>query len=219
MNQYLFIDQAGNLNKNDPDSYFVIGGILSPNYPEVKDKYHKLNKILKEKYNIAKEIELKDTHLSTEEIKDIFFEAQKVEETYIVALVVKQDLLNKKKRNIQIYYNYLLGKMLEYLINKNLVCTDSDSILKIHINNKNIKREDTLSVEIYLKILLNIQKNLDINIKTSFISSSRSYLIQLANIISNVIWKISSNENKFTEYYKFGYSNNLRIITIKNEIN
>ena len=51
--QYLFLDESGNLHKNSPDRYFVIGGIFTNNYDDIKKSYVEINRELKEKLNMA----------------------------------------------------------------------------------------------------------------------------------------------------------------------
>jgi len=46
--QYLFLDESGNLHKNSPDRFFVIGGIFTNNYTDIKKSYVEINKELKE---------------------------------------------------------------------------------------------------------------------------------------------------------------------------
>ena len=50
--QYLFLDESGNLHKNSPDRFFVIGGIFTNNYDDIKKSYVEINRELKEKLNI-----------------------------------------------------------------------------------------------------------------------------------------------------------------------
>ena len=47
--QYLFLDESGNLHKNSPDKYFVIGGVFTNNYADIKKSYVEINHDLKEK--------------------------------------------------------------------------------------------------------------------------------------------------------------------------
>ena len=48
--QYLFLDESGNLHKNSPDKYFVIGGVFTNNYADIKKSYVEINHDLKAKY-------------------------------------------------------------------------------------------------------------------------------------------------------------------------
>ena len=55
--QYLFLDESGNLHKNSPDRYFVIGGVYTNNYADIKKSYVEINHELKEKLIAANEME------------------------------------------------------------------------------------------------------------------------------------------------------------------
>ena len=70
--QYLFLDESGNLHKNSSDRYFVIGGVYTDNYTDIKKSYVEINKELKEKINMDFNVELKASYLNMEERPNTF---------------------------------------------------------------------------------------------------------------------------------------------------
>ena len=119
--QYLFLDESGNLHKNSPDKYFVIGGVFTNNYTDIKKSYVEINHDLKEKLNMDFDTELKAAYLNMEEKMDIVVKLQKMNGMYIVGIVVNKEKIGIEIDEIHLYYNYIIRKLLDYLIKIKLI--------------------------------------------------------------------------------------------------
>ena len=87
--QYLFLDESGNIHKNSSDRFFVIGGVYTNNYTDIKKSYVEINRELKEKLNMNFETELKANYLNMEEKMDIVIKLQEMNGMYIVGIIVE----------------------------------------------------------------------------------------------------------------------------------
>ena len=205
--QYLFLDESGNLHKNSPDRYFVIGGVFTNNYTDIKKSYVEINKELKEKLNMDFETELKAAYLNMEEKMDIVIKLQQMQGMYVVGIIVDKEKIGIQIDEIHLYYNYIIGKLLDYLVKIKLIKTNKGETLYLNIDKSSMKIEDINSLEMYLKIHLNIERKYAFKIDVSYWDSSKNYMIQVADIMCNTIWNIcqSSNSNRiFNSLNKHG---------------
>ena len=188
--QYLFLDESGNLHKNSPDRYFVIGGIYTNNYSDIKKSYVEINRELKEKLNMDFETELKAAYLNMEEKMDIVIKLQKMDGMYIVGIIVDKEKIGIEIDEIHLYYNYIIRKLVDYLIKIGLIKTNIGEELYLNIDKSSMKIEDINSLENYLKTHFNIEKNLKYKINVSYWDSNKNYMVQVADIMCNTIWNI-----------------------------
>ena len=212
--QYLFLDESGNLHKNSPDRYFVIGGVFTNNYADIKKSYVEINRELKEKLDMDFETELKAAYLNMEEKMDIVVKLQKMEGMYIVAIIVDKERLGVEINQIHLYYNYIIGKLLDYLVKIKLIKTDKSQGLFLNIDKSSMKIEDINSLEMYLKIHFNIERKLGMKINVSYWDSSRNYMIQVADIMCNTIWNIAQSPAPYHVFHSLNNKNKLRICRI-----
>lgn len=191
--QYLFLDESGNLHKNSPDRYFVIGGIYTNNYSDIKKSYVEINRELKEKLNMDFETELKAAYLNMEEKMDIVIKLQKMDGMYIVGIIVDKEKIGIEIDEIHLYYNYIIRKLVDYLIKIGLIKTNIGEELYLNIDKSSMKIEDINSLENYLKTHFNIEKNLKYKINVSYWDSKKNYMVQVADIMCNTIWNITQS--------------------------
>ena len=170
--QYLFLDESGNLHKNSPDKYFVIGGVFTNNYADIKKSYVEINHDLKEKLNMDFDTELKAAYLNMEEKMDIVVKLQKMNGMYIV-----------KNKDFKILLELEL-----YLYNNNI-----NEELYLNIDKSSMKIEDINSLENYLRTHFNIEKDMKYKIHVSYWDSKKNYMVQVADIMCNTIWNISQS--------------------------
>lgn len=194
--QYLFLDESGNLHKNSPDRYFVIGGVYTNNYTDIKKSYIEINKELKERLNMNFEEELKAAYLNMEEKMDIVVKLQEMDGMYIVGIIVDKEKIGIEIDQIHLYYNYVIRKLLDYLIKIRLVKINTNETLQLNIDKSSMKIEDINSLEMYLKTHYNIEKRYPFNINVSYWDSRKNYMVQVADIMVNTIWNITQLKNK-----------------------
>ena len=172
--QYLFLDESGNLHKNSPDKYFVIGGVFTNNYTDIKKSYVEINHDLKEKLNMDFDTELKAAYLNMEEKMDIVVKLQKMNGMYIVGIVVDKEKIGIEIDEIHLYYNYIIRKLLDYLIKIKLIKTNINEELYLNIDKSSMKIEDINSLENYLRTHFNIEKDMKYKIHVSYWDSKKN---------------------------------------------
>lgn len=216
--QYLFLDESGNLHKNSPDRYFVIGGIFTNNYDDIKKSYVEINRELKEKLNMDFETELKAAYLNMEEKMDIVIKLQQMNGMYIVGIIVDKEKIGVKIEEIHLYYNYIIRKLLDYLIKIGLVKTGFEDKLFINIDKSSMKIEDINSLEMYLKIHFNIERKMKFELNVAYWDSSRNYMIQVADIMCNTIWNIAQSPNPYKVFNSLNQNKRLRIYRLNRRV-
>ena len=148
--QYLFLDESGNIHKNSSDRFFVIGGIYTNNYTDIKKSYVEINHELKEKLNMDFETELKANYLNMEEKMDIVIKLQQMNGMYIVGIIVDKDRIGIEIDETHLYYNYVIRKLVDYMIAKRMIKTGSGDELQINVDRTSMKIEDINSLEMYI---------------------------------------------------------------------
>lgn len=209
--QYLFLDESGNLHKNSPDRYFVIGGIYTNNYSDIKKSYVEINRELKEKLNMDFETELKAAYLNMEEKMDIVVKLQKMNGMYIVGIIVDKEKIGIEIDEIHLYYNYIIRKLLDYLIKIRLIKTNIGEELYLNIDKSSMKIEDINSLENYLKTHFNIERNMKYKINVSYWDSKKNYMVQVADIMCNTIWNIAQSPKPQRLFRHLNKNKRLRI--------
>lgn len=216
--QYLFLDESGNLHKNSPDRYFVIGGIFTNNYDDIKKSYVEINRELKEKLNMDFDTELKAAYLNMEEKMDIVIKLQQMNGMYIVGVIVDKEKIGVKIEEIHLYYNYIIGKLLDYLIKIGLIKTNEKDYLFINIDKSSMKIEDINSLEMYLKIHFNIERKMKFELNVAYWDSSKNYMIQVADIMCNTIWNIAQSPNPFRVFNSLNQKKRMRIYRLNRRV-
>lgn len=216
--QYLFLDESGNLHKNSPDRYFVIGGIFTNNYDDIKKSYVEINRELKEKLNMDFDTELKAAYLNMEEKMDIVIKLQQMNGMYIVGVIVDKEKIGVKIEEIHLYYNYIIGKLLDYLVKIGLIKTNEKDYLFINIDKSSMKIEDINSLEMYLKIHFNIERKMKFELNVAYWDSSKNYMIQVADIMCNTIWNIAQSPNPFRVFNSLNQKKRMRIYRLNRRV-
>lgn len=216
--QYLFLDESGNLHKNSPDRYFVIGGIFTNNYDDIKKSYVEINRELKEKLNMDFDTELKAAYLNMEEKMDIVIKLQQMNGMYIVGVIVDKEKIGVKIEEIHLYYNYIIGKLLDYLVKIGLIKTNEKDYLFINIDKSSMKIEDINSLEMYLKIHFNIERKMKFELNVAYWDSSKNYMIQVADIMCNTIWNIAQSPNPFRVFNSLNQKKRMRIYKLNRRV-
>ena len=216
--QYLFLDESGNLHKNSPDRFFVIGGIFTNNYDDIKKSYVEINRELKEKLNMDFDTELKAAYLNMEEKMDIVIKLQQMNGMYIVGVIVDKEKIGVKIEEIHLYYNYIIGKLLDYLVKIGLIKTNEKDYLFINIDKSSMKIEDINSLEMYLKIHFNIERKMKFELNVAYWDSSKNYMIQVADIMCNTIWNIAQSPNPFKVFDSLNQKKRMRIYRLNRRV-
>ena len=213
--QYLFLDESGNLHKNSSDRYFVIGGVYTDNYTDIKKSYVEINKELKEKINMDFNLELKASYLNMEEKMDIVVKLQEMDGMYIVGIIVDKEKIGIKIDQIHLYYNYVIRKLVDYLIKCRLIKTGKGQRLHINIDTTSMKKEEIDSLEMYLKTHYNIEKRYPFDVNVTYWDSKKNYMVQIADIMANTLWNIAQLENRAHIFRHLNRGKRLKITKLK----
>ena len=202
--QYLFLDESGNIHKNSSDRFFVIGGIYTNNYTDIKKSYVEINHELKEKLNMDFETELKANYLNMEEKMDIVIKLQEMDGMYIVGIIVDKDKIGIEIDETHLYYNFVIRKL-------RMIKTGSDEILQINVDRSSMKIEDINSLEMYLKTHYIIERGMRFKLDVSYWDSRKNYMVQIADIMCNTIWNVASSEKPNGVFRYLNRHNKLKI--------
>lgn len=195
-NYFLYFDESGNLGAKG--RYFVIACIITENPKSLENKMKKVLLYIKKNYKNLNwnGYELKANSCKPY-IKEIIYKSM-IEKDIKIAYIVadKYWVLNKLKEDKNCLYNYLLNILLcdfkkEFKNNR----------VNLMLDNKTIKVQSINSFEDYIKIRLNydLKLNVDINVKYMDSSGKNSYNIQAVDYIANAIW--AYYEHGYTRYY------------------
>ncbi|UOE54908.1 DUF3800 domain-containing protein [Cytobacillus oceanisediminis] len=195
----LNFDESGNLGKQG--RYFTIACIEMPFTKPLSNVMKKtVLKVKKEftRFENVDEIKASD---SNPIIKDYFLRkiaSKDLNIRYIVADLhhVKSKLLEDEN----LLYNYMLKFIIEPVAMRRGL-----KHLVINLDKRTIKVESTNSFENYIKIRLNYDLNLDLDIEVRYIESQNSYPIQAADFVANAI----------NSKYEHGHNYNYDLISSK----
>ena len=177
----LNFDESGNFGKRG--RYFTIACVATENTKPLSNVMKKA--VLKTKNTFPEfanhsEVKASDAYPP---IKDYFLRkiaSKDVSIRYIVA-----DLHHVKKQLLEdenLLYNFMLKFVIEPVAMKKGL-----KHLVINLDKRSIKVKSTNSFEGYIKIRLNYELNLDINIEVKYVESHNSYAIQAADFIANAV--------------------------------
>ncbi|KOP78198.1 hypothetical protein AMS60_18710 [Bacillus sp. FJAT-21945] len=177
----LNFDESGNFGKKG--RFFTIACVGMENTKPLSNVMKKA--VLKTKtvfpeFKDCTEIKASDAYPP---IKDYFLKkiaSKDLSIRYIVADLhhVKRQLLEDEN----LLYNYMLKFIIEPVaLNRKL------KHLIINLDKRSIKVKSTNSFEGYIKIRLNYELNLDINIEVNYVESQNSYAIQAADFVANAV--------------------------------
>ncbi len=183
---FIFLDESGLIHKNSSDEYFIIGGFITEDYTKLKKLYKKATLKIKQRNNISIENELKALHMNTGDKRFCLEEIQNDNLFKFIGIMVEKSKLKKPVSEVNIFYNYLIKLLLDFLIDKNVI--QSGSEVYIAIDKRSIKVSSLNSLEDYLKIHYEYEKDFDINLKIEYLDSHDNYNIQIADLICNTFW-------------------------------
>lgn len=202
-NRTLIFDESGNLGNSG--RYFVIA-CIDTNDP--KSLHNVMKKaVLKARQTFPELIQHKRELKANEVypfVKHYILEkivSKNVRIAYIVADLHHTDEALLKNRNL--FYNFLMKLLIDTIISKNY----KNKKLSLICDNKTIKVQSKNSFSDYIKIHLNYERNLNLDITVEYRDSNakNSYIVQAADYVANAIYS----------YYEHGTSVELKDIIDK----
>jgi hypothetical protein len=183
---YIFLDESGLIHKNSPNEYFIIGGFITEDYTKLKKLYKKATLKIKQRKNILLKDELKAVHMNKGDKRFCLEEIQKDDLFKFIGIMVKKSKLRKPVNEVNIFYNYLIRLLLDFLIEKKIM--DNGNEVYLAIDKRSIKVSSLNSLEDYLKIHYEYEKDFDVNLNIEYLDSHDNYNIQIADLICNTLW-------------------------------
>ena len=182
----LIFDESGNLGQNG--RYFVISCIDTTNAKS-------LHNIIKNKLKIAKK-KFPELNIHSHEIKAS--EAHPCVKYHILESIISKDItvsyivadLQYVEPNLlidkNIFYNFIMKILIDKLVKDN----DKNTKLNIISDNKVTKITSKNSFTDYIKIWLNYERrlNMDINVEYKDSNDGSAYIIQAADYVANAVY-------------------------------
>lgn len=202
--RYLIFDESGNLGNRG--RYFVISCIDTENFKAIhnimKRKLFKAKQIFPELATLhAHEIKAKDAYPCVKYHIAECLTRKEMTISYIVADLhhVKPQLLEDKN----IFYNYMMKLLLCRLITHQ----DDGSSIRILYDNHSTKVGSTNSLEEYIRLTLNYDRDIDAKLSFSSMDSDAAdaYSVQAADYIANALYS----------HYEYGVSAYYSVLTKK----
>ena len=113
------------------------------------------------------------------------------------------------------YYNYVIRKLVDYLIKCRLIKTGKGQRLHINIDTTSMKKEEIDSLEMYLKTHYNIEKRYPFDVNVTYWDSKKNYMVQIADIMANTLWNIAQLENRAHIFRHLNRGKRLKITKLK----
>ncbi|GLF91034.1 hypothetical protein Saga11_22930 [Bacillus safensis] len=227
MKYFLILDDSGQLHPNYPFSdVFVYGGILvrEKDYHGINADYTKfINRIRKEK-DVTNE--LKTSMMKNSLRRRVLNKLKKYNFVQVFVSVKVSSLVRldfSKSRRVTAFKNYMVRRLIDELMQKNILPKDCDC-LNVYIDNQNVAHSSIDSLEDYLihyfneDNMYNIHKeytttSFKSDFKVSYKDSSSNYLIQAADILANTKSHVLCGKNDLRRFLKKGYT----ILKLPNE--
>lgn len=196
---YIVIDESGATHQKEND-YFVIGGYITQQIYSVKSTHKKVEKELKEKYKyLNKYGELKGCYLKSYQKAKFLNSLLSIPTTVPISIVIdKRQLIKRSQHDENIKYNYFLQLLLSYILHNYPKLLDNDEIQLI-LDNRNVKIGSLNSLQDYLNSALGLI--FDKKFKVIYRNSSEHREVQMADLISNVIYGYYNFRSTHSTYY------------------
>ena len=196
---YIVIDESGAVHQKEND-YFVIGGYITQQIYSVKSIHKKVEKVIKEKYSyLSKHKELKGCYLKSYQKAEFLNNLFSIPTTIPISIVIdKRHLFKRNQHDENIKYNYFLQLLLSYILHNYPKLLDNDEIQLI-LDNRNVKVGSLHSLEDYLNSALGLIFNK--KFKVVYKNSNEHREVQMADLISNVIYGYYNFRSEHSTYY------------------
>ncbi len=195
---YIVIDESGATHQKQND-YFVIAGYITKQIYSVKSTHKIIEKNLKLNYPyLAKYSELKGCYLRSYQKAEFLNELFKIPTTIPIAIIVdKKHLFKRQQHDENIKYNYFIQILLSYLLHNFPGLLNGDEIQLI-LDNRNVSVGSMNSLQDYLNSALGLIYNK--KFKVIYKNSTEHREVQMADLISNVLYGYYNFRNEYSTY-------------------
>ena len=196
---YIVIDESGATHQKQND-YFVIAGYITKQIYSVKSIHKKIERELKMKYPyLNKYKELKGCYLNSKQKAEFLNELFKVPTTIPISIIIdKKHLIKREQHDENIKYNYFIQILLSYLLHKFSGLINGDEIQLI-LDNRNVSVGSLNSLQDYLNSALGLIYDKKFEVK--YRNSNEHREVQMADLISNVMFGYYNFRSKYSTYH------------------
>ena len=207
--KFLYIDDSGQLSNNGTHEYFIYSGIFIENKNTINELKRRVNGLAKSRKIKG---EFKGAELGGRHRRKILEIINDTNEVHVFFVIEKTEMLTKvnfdNPSRVRFHKNYLIRRLIEKIIDKNLV--DDEDLLYTYIDNEasndtNQAKHLNQHLNNYWKKdnIGNYQKHqfyagfipyCDVNIKVKYLDSKHERMIQLADILANSKYKRFSDK-------------------------
>ncbi len=188
---FVYLDESGSIHENSNTKYFAIGGYLVSKEDNLKaiSTYKRINKSIKDKYNIPLCKELKSFNYTVSDKIDIFLNIQRIRSYIGCAKVFSKEDMKKSVKDVNVFYNYGVKLLFDDCILK-LFDIDNMSYhidFIVNMDNRSISVGKLKDLETYLNTEYCLY---DMTFKVTYYDSKTNYGIQLADLTVNTFYNV-----------------------------
>ncbi|PTL04594.1 MULTISPECIES: DUF3800 domain-containing protein [Staphylococcus] len=202
--KFLYIDDSGQLSNNGTHEYFIYAGIFIENKNAINELKRRVNGLAKSRKIKG---EFKGAELGGRHRRKILEIINNTNEVHVFFVIEKTELLTKvnfdNPSRVRFHKNYLIRRLIEKIIDKNLV--DDEDLLYAYIDNEasndtnqakhlnqhlnNYWKKDSIGMYQKHQFYAGFIPYCDVNIKVKYSDSKHERMIQLADILANSKYK------------------------------
>lgn len=206
---YIVLDESGAMHQKN-NNYFIIAGFITRQIYSIKSAYKKIEKEMRNKYShLAKYNELKGAYLNSSIKIEMLNVMLQVPTTIPIAIIIdKKQCSSSVNHNENIKYNYFLQILLKFIITNysHLIVYEK---IELILDNRNVSVGSLNSLEDYLNAELGLIFNKVF--KVHYKNSREHREVQMADLISNVLFGYYNYRTKFSTYSKIPAFKNIII--------
>ena len=196
---YIVIDERGATYQEQND-YFVIAGYITKQIYSIKSTHKRIEKQIKDKYQyLCKYKELKGCYLKSYQKAEFLNELLKIPTTIPISIIIdKRRLFKRTQHDENIKYNYFIQILLSYLLH-NYSDLLNGAEIQLILDNRNVSVGSLNSLSDYLNSALGLIYNK--KFKVFYKNSNEHREVQVADLISNVMFGYYNFRNEHSTYY------------------
>lgn len=186
-----FCDESGHLHSNSAKRYFVIGGYfcLKEKSVEIRQRYTRTLKKIKEKRGMGKPDELKARDMTQDEKIKLLITLQESDGFNGFAFVVDKDSMWKKINKESIYYNYFIKLIVKDILVPKTAhrFPEGNVLVDMLLDSRNVSVGHLKSLEDYLNSEYLFER---FSFIANYKDSKTDTRIQATDLIANTIYEL-----------------------------
>lgn len=187
---YLVLDESGAMHLKD-ERYFVIAGYLTTDINKIKSCHRKIEKeiLTIKKIDLHNHKELKSTNITPKQQATFINNLLSIDGVIGVSITIDKYQLDNFKASENLAYNYFVKNLINYLLNCNIVILNEAYDVVLLLDNRSIAVKNANDLETFLNLEFVYSLAYDKNFIVKYLDSNKHREIQMADYISNALWK------------------------------